>query len=1580
MKKSLKWLGFAVLTPFLLFIIIAVLIYLPPIQNWAVKKVTAITSEKTGMKITIDHVDLAFPLDLGIDGFRVIKPNDSIPSLNDTIADVRRLVADVRLLPLLRKRVVIDELSFHQAKINTNGFISDLRIKGELDELWLSSKGIDLGRETVEVNGARLSDARLDIALSDTAAIDTTTSEVKWIINADSLSITRTDLKIHLPGDTLQVGGYLARAVAREALIDIGQEIYKVSSLDWHDGALTYDDRSEPEAKGLDYYHIALSDIRLGIDSISYTPQGTSLFMRQMALKEKSGLEITELKGGIRLDSAFHNIKIPSMTLRTPDSDIMAEADIDLSAFSPHHQGTENPRQGNLRVRLNAQIGKQDLSRLIGDLPQKLMERYPNHPLTIKGSVNGNMQQMEFTGLDVHLPTALYLTAGGTAGNLADPKQLKADVKFSAKAQDVNFLTAFIDPKMMGGYRIPSGITLDGTVKADGPRYSTDLTVREGSGSVKLKGSATIPYDARGEMVTQNMSYDADVKVNNLNLHHFMPKDSLYSVSADIKAKGYGTDFLSKRSRLTADATIHHLQYGGWDLDGITAQATLSDGRGQASITGNNELLDGTISLDALLDTKKIEGSIQAALDKADLYRMRLVKKPLIIGFNGNIDLNSDLKKTHRISGLLGDILIQDKKKAYHPDKIGLLVKTDEDTTIVRAQSGDFIVKLDASDDYEHVLKQVSMLSDSVMAQYNQNIIDQPAVKRLLPTLKLHVESKRDNPIADLLRTSDITFKEMMLDLSTSPETGINGQSYLYSLNYDSTRIDTIRLNLTQKGDRLTYQGQIRNNKKNPQFVFNALLDGHFHEHGLLAGLRYYDAKGKMGVRLGVTAEMEAQGIRFRLMPERPTIGYKDFNLNKDNFIFLDKSNRLQAKVDLISDDMTGMKLYTENQDSTMQQDLTLSLHRLDLGEVTSVLPYLPHITGKLDGDYHIVQNREGQFSVASDMAIQKMTYEGSPIGNISTEFVYLQKEDDTHAVEARLMLDDEEFGLLNGSYQNKKVSGTGEGIIDATFTMTRMPLSIANGFVPDQIIGLEGYGDGTLTIQGTTTHPDVNGEIFVDSAYLVSIPYGVRMRFDNDPVRIVGSHLLLENFGLYAYNDQPLNLMGDIDFSDTEHISIDMRMRARDLLLINAKQEAKSIAYGKAYVNFFARLQGPLEEMNMRGRLDVLGSTDMTYMLLDSPLSADNRLNELVKFTDFTDSTQTVVTRPAPSGLTADLTINVSEGAHIVCNLNPDQTNYLDLMGGGDLRMKYNSEGINMTGRYTLNSGEMKYSLPVIPLKTFTIKDGSYVEFTGDPMNPKLNITATERVKATVNADDGQSRSVTFDCGVIITKTLNDMGLEFTIDAPEDNSVSNDLAMMSADERGKLAVGMLTTGMYLAGGDTGSFSMNSALSSFLQSEINSIAGSALKTLDLSVGIDNSTDASGNMHTDYSFKFAKRFLNNRLKVEIGGKVSSGNSDLSGQNKSFFDNVTMEYRLNQNATKNIKLFYQQNVYDWLEGYTSMYGAGFVWRRRLDNFWDIIRFWKKEQQPQMQRPRTTTLPSMQRDSTKTDSIRPTPHETR
>jgi hypothetical protein len=289
-----------------------------------------------------------------------------------------------------------------------------------------------------------------------------------------------------------------------------------------------------------------------------------------------------------------------------------------------------------------------------------------------------------------------------------------------------------------------------------------------------------------------------------------------------------------------------------------------------------------------------------------------------------------------------------------------------------------------------------------------------------------------------------------------------------------------------------------------------------------------------------------------------------------------------------------------------------------------------------------------------------------------------------------------------------------------------------------------------------------------------------------------------------------------------------------------------------------------------------------------------------------------------------------------------------------------------------------MKYSLPVIPLKTFSIQDGSYVEFTGDPMNPTLNITATEHNTASVGQEGEQTRSVAFNCGVTITRTLNDMGLDFIIEAPEDYTINSELNAMSAEQRSKLAVTMLTTGMYLADGNTRGFSMNSALNSFLESEINNITGNTLNNVDLSVGLDNTTDASGKTRTNYSFKFAKRFWNNRLKVQIGGKVSTGNeaTQENGRNQSFFDNVTMEYRLSATSNQYVKLFYDQNSYDWLEGYTSKYGGGYIWKKKLQTLNELI---KPAPAPTIGTGSMRRMPNDSIHRTPNDSIRRTPNDT-
>ena len=1265
--------------------------------------------------------------------------------------------------------------------------------------------------------------------------------------------------------------------------------------------------------------------------------------MRHVALREKSGLQVTDLTGPVEMENG--TLRLPKFHLKTPDSEIAVEMDMPLNLM-------DSIAPGQLQLRLRAQVGKKDVMVFLADMPQGFRDRWPDSPLQVEGALSGNMQHMEFSDVEMTLPSAFHATVTGYADHLDNPKQLRADVQFQAQGGDLSFLVQMLPRQMQRDYRIPNGIRAEGRVKADRANYTFDVTANEDKGRVKLQG----------QLNADLMRYDATLHVDQLNVHHFMPRDSIYTVTADVKIQGQGTDFLSPRTQLTADAQIQHLRYGHWNLDNMTAQATIRNGHALVDVLSDNPLVNGRLNVDALLNTKKLNATITADLNTVNLYKMRLVDKPLSLGLCGHVDVTSDMKLTHYVSGLISDITVRDSSKALRSEFVGLHLNTTSDTTIVRAQSGDFIVKLDGSGNYEQLLKQLIVLSDSASAQLSNKIIDQPALRRLLPTMKVHVESKRDNPLVTILKSQGVDFTQLLFDMATSPETGVNGNGFVHSLTYDDVRLDTINFRLTQRKNHLSFGGQIRNNKNNPQFVFNALFDGILQERGATFGVRYYDSDNKLGARIGAQAEMLDSGLNVRLMPETPTLGYKLFKLNADNYIFLGNNKRVKANIDLLAEDGMGVKIYSEESDPTALQDITVSLNKFNLDEVTSVIPYMPRMTGTLHGDYHVVQDAEGHLSVASDMSVRDMTYERSPIGNVSTELLYLQQGDSAHVVEARLMKDDAEIGLLSGTYYH-----VGGGSLDAMLQLERMPLNIVNGFVPDHLFGLQGYGDGKMSVRGPLSRPQVNGEIYLDSSYVESVPYGVSLRFDNDPVRIVDSKLLLDNFTLYSYNENPLNIQGSVDFSDLDRVMVDVRMRARNFQIIGAKENPHSVAYGKAFVNVFASMRGPADNLNMRGRLEVLGSTDMAYILRDTPLTTDNHLDNLVKFKDFSDTAQVVVNRPPLNGFTMDMTLDVSMGAHIMAYLNADHSNFIDLMGGGTLRMLYTpTDNLRLTGRYTLSNGEMKYSLPVIPLKTFVIQNGSYIEFTGDPMNPTLNITATERTKATVTGSNGAGRSVDFDCGVVVTKTLKDMGVVFTLDAPEDMQLHSELQSMSVEQRGKLAVTMLTTGMYLADGNTQPFSMNSALSSFLNSEINNITGNALRTIDLSFGVDQSLDGTGQTHTDYSFKFAKRFLNNRLKIAVGGKVSSG-AELQQRNKSFFDNVSLEYRLDDTANKYLTLFFQNNSYDWLDGYTQKYGGGFIWRRRIQRFTDIFRF--KDPAPQrLMRPQ-----SLQRSQqTATDSL--------
>ena len=129
-KKTLKWLGVIIASPVVLFLLLAILIYIPPVQNFVVHKVAAVMSERMGMTFSIEKVRLAFPLDLSLHKVMAVERGD-------TLLDAQHLRLNVRLMPLFEGRADVDGLELYGVKLDTKSYISDTHVKGCAEELRL---------------------------------------------------------------------------------------------------------------------------------------------------------------------------------------------------------------------------------------------------------------------------------------------------------------------------------------------------------------------------------------------------------------------------------------------------------------------------------------------------------------------------------------------------------------------------------------------------------------------------------------------------------------------------------------------------------------------------------------------------------------------------------------------------------------------------------------------------------------------------------------------------------------------------------------------------------------------------------------------------------------------------------------------------------------------------------------------------------------------------------------------------------------------------------------------------------------------------------------------------------------------------------------------------------------------------------------------------------------------------------------------------------------------------------------------------------------------------------------------------
>lgn len=1509
-RKWIRWVSWIVLTPILLFVILMVLLYVPPVQDFLRQEATAYASKATGMQITVRRIDLRFPLNLLVRGVEVVQAPDTLLSLES-------LNVSVQALPLFKGKVEVDDITLEQVAVNSAHLMKDMRIKGVLGRFVFQSHGVDLTNEQAIIDRAELTDTHLQLILNDTTTTpkDSTSAPINWKVDLHTLKLKNVSFSMQLPADSMRLAAHLGEAEVKRASVDLKRQLYGLKEFILSGSSFNYNQGKAHPAEGFDPSHIAVRDVRLGIDSVLYHGRSMNAVIREFSLNERSGLSVASLTGRIYANDTL--IRVPHLQLLTNHSELNFSG-------QTYWELVNIPTTGRLTARFKAIVGKQDLMLAFPSLGAAFpagevsasdgkgvgafWEAYPERPLVIVAGTEGNLKQMQISRFSVDLPGAFTMSGGGELRNLTDSIARSAEIDLDMQTRNLNFLAGLAGMKPEGKLVVPDNMNLTARLGMNGPQLKANLHIKEGTGSLNLDGAFNTTTEA----------YTADLAIDALQLHNFLPKDSIYELSFSASARGKGVDVTSRRSSATLKASVDKLHYGRYHISGIQLDGGLKDAVATAHVVSDNLLLQMTADAEYNLAHSYPDGQLTVDVTHLDLHEMGFAPRPL----------------KHKLA-------------------FQFSAEARKERVFTHLTAGDLKMNLSARAGVYPLIKQSTRFVDVLMRQIHDKMLNHAELRESLPSAIFSFTAKRENPLAWFLDTKNISYHDLSVKFGSASDWGINGKASIHALKIDTLQLDTIFFTVKQDTAAMKLRGGVINGPKNPQLSFKAEVTGEIRTDDAGLTVRYENAAGETGVLLGVDARPlyggggKGDGIALTLTPEEPIIAFRKFRfMDNHNWIYLHKNLRVYANVDLMGPDDMGFRLQSIKGDTTSLQNMDVAIQRIRLDEISSVLPYFPALSGLLSAEAHYVQ-KEKALEVSAEAMIDELTYERQRIGDITLGATWLPGEHGKQYVNTYLTHDKIEILLADGALYPR---ASGKDSIEVNATLEHFPLQIANAFVPDRMVTLSGDMDGELHVTGDTDRPLLNGQLALDSVSVFARQAGARFTFDNRPVPVKNSRILFDKFAIFTTSTNPFTIDGYVDFRDFNRPLANLDMRAVNYTLLNAKRTKESLVYGKVLVDLNSTVRGPLTELVMRGNVNLLSSTDVTYVYTDSPLSVQDRLSDLVTFTSFSDTT-TQVKEEAPTvslgGLDMIMNIQIEPSVRLKVDLNADRSNRVELQGGGNLSLQYTPQGdLTLAGRYTLSGGLLKYSLPVVPLKDFNINNGSYVEWTGNPMDPLLNFTATERIRASVGGEDGASRMVNFDISIVVKNRLDNLSLAFEINAPEDATVQNQLLSMGAEERSKQAISMLVTGIYLAdSGSSGGLNMGSALNSVLTSQINALAGN-LKNASFSVGSEDHKNAEdGSSRTDYSFSYSQRFFNDRFQIVLGGKVSTG-ANATNDAQSFIDNVSLEYRLDASGTRYIRLFHNKNYESVLEGEITETGLGLVLRKKMDRLGELFIFRKKK----------------------------------
>ncbi len=1570
-----------------LFGVVWTALQVPAVQQRVVRLATDNLSQQLGTRVAIGKVNIRF--------FKTVVLEDIFVAdqIGDTLLYAGRLGVDIGVLGLARQTIVVNEVGLERTVIKVyrddpqgafnyqfivEAFASDSAEAAptdttasawsfDLESLRLADIRLEFRDDsTGDDLRAHLHDLRLDLR---TLGLD----EMHPHVSSFDVEGLRVVFRQRTVGEPL--ADSVALAVAQRAdtvaadtntafLEGFGLTLDRLRFADVH---LTYDTQDTTAARGMDFNHLVVSDLRLALDEVLLADSTVRATVAEFGFRERSGFELQRL--ALQLRGDFPGVVAELTELRTGHSHLSQPLRVELADLR------DEDVLGGLTLR--AQFDRDSLAvrdaYYFAPALDSLMA-LRDRKLYLHGEVRLQEGELTLDQLGFDLDDQVRLRAEGTARHLTDPAQLYADLKIAPLRVRTAFLQNFLDPddrpavldnldtltltaNLQGHLRDLRGAV---SLRCDVGRLGSDFTLQLSPDFERQAFAGTLVADQFDLAAVLG----AEAGVGRLSLDGY--------VALDNAPTGFRLD--------TARVHVQRLGALGYDYRDIFLGARLVNDRGRAAISSEDPHLQLRAEAEVDLNQESLAWNLR--LERADLRALQLVDSLMVVALRSEGQLDGFDPNTLTGTAAVRDLVVRVGERTLVNDSLVLRAR-QADTRYLDLSAdfmrlfvtGDFTVE-DLPDALAGSLQRYLTfleppprrpMADQTL-QINGEIVSNPAiVEAFVPELRIGEPIPFSLNYASSDDQLQFDLEIPRLDFGAQQVRQFSAKVRTDSVLHYTLRADQFRLSEAQAMADPSLSGQVRGDEVDYRLQL-ADVDTTAQTNADLRGMLVLrDDTVRLEVRQS-EAFFEGKALQ---IPDNGLICYAPNYLNVRN-------------VEIRQDDQR-LRIYTE----PLPQRADVTRLRADIEQFS--VGMLASLAGqgeyKLDGELNAHVRVDNVFDlerVDAEVSVDGLRADTLLLGDLRLE---AGKRFDERDLKVMFTTQGQPYDLrVAGRYV--LADGDQPDELDMQADLQRLDFGAFQPYLSETLKKLTGGLTGKLAIRGSTTDPRVEGQLqFSDNTLIRPVATDVPYNFSNQKIVFEGQRIRFRKFTMRDDLGNEATLTGAISYADLTDPTFDLTFNADNFRFLNVSRFDNPVAWGELRPDLRLAVTGPLSNLVVDVSQVRLGRDTDFWLSVDTDAGdieqasyislVDGRtvdfarvgLPELDSLHKAEDSL--VVATAMITGITLRANVEIEPEAALNVVIDEKNNDELrNLRGNARLAVEMGPAGdLSIVGTYNIAEGEYRMNfIPALP-RTFAIRENSTIQFRGEPTDIELGLTAVYRTvvssKQLAPEDAEQRRAVE-----VLLKMEGELfrpQISFGVQAQE-AQFSNfdyliDVINREESELNKQVFGLIVLNRFLpidGRGDVGSGGGNAvaqridqSVSELMSSQLNNLSDRYLGGVE--VGVDyrsaESKDITEGQGDNLRVNVSKNLFNDRVRVQVGSGDLLGNEPAAqqqGQLSAVVGDVVIEYRLNQKGNLNLKFFRRINVQNVAAGGAAagaieVIGAGIAHRKNFDSFRKLTGEW-------------------------------------